>query len=177
MALWNKEVFGSVQGSIRQKQDELRNLFEKAIHYDVANEIKVCCKELFDLQDSEEKLWRQRSRVASLKEEDCNIRFFQYCLANKRKRRNMILEIKDDNGTIYSSNAEIGQSFISISLDYFKVLEYLILLWLVILYLTICLLMRSFLLISCILILMLKQQLIICIFRKLLDGWYDSCFL
>ena len=54
-------------------------------------------KELNSLYDKEEKMWRQRSRIQSLKGGDQNTKNFHGSVTH-RKRRNFIKGLRDGNG-------------------------------------------------------------------------------
>ncbi|GAV67983.1 hypothetical protein CFOL_v3_11486 [Cephalotus follicularis] len=60
--------------------------------------MKSASGELNDVLETEEIMWRQRSRVSWLKDGDINTKFF-HSMASQRRRRNRIIGIKDENGT------------------------------------------------------------------------------
>ena len=53
-------------------------------------------------------MWKQRSRNKWLKEGDKNTKYF-HCRANQRNRRNLIIGLKDDNGTWVEDEANLGK--------------------------------------------------------------------
>lgn len=110
LSIWNKVDFRHVQTDIRKEKCELGGLLKRAGSGNMVAAIDICRSELRDLKDKEGELWKQRSRATWLKDGDHNIRFY-HCLANTRKRRNTIIEIHDDNGDIYTENANIGKAF------------------------------------------------------------------
>ena len=74
----------------------------------------MCEKELNELVDKEEVLWRQRSKCLWLKEGDRNTKFF-HTMASNRRKNNLVVRIMDDNGEWKTKEENITKVF----LDYF----------------------------------------------------------
>ena len=72
-------------------------------------------KDLNELLYSEEIYWNQRSRVQWLKEGDRNTKFFHF-RASKRKKKNSILGLWDDNGNWHDTNDNIAE----VAVQYFR---------------------------------------------------------
>ena len=64
-----------------------------------------------ELMDQEEKYWWQRSRISWLQSGDKNSKFFHLATL-VRRRRNLILSIKDDNGMWTRDKGIINAMFI-----------------------------------------------------------------
>ena len=95
---WSHSVFGHIPKQIQAKRKTLRSLFLQDTDGRHGAEINRLRKDLNDLLYSEEIFWNQRSRVQWLKEGDRNTNFFHH-RASKRRKKNTILGIQDENGT------------------------------------------------------------------------------
>ncbi|OMP11560.1 reverse transcriptase [Corchorus capsularis] len=114
LQVWDRTIFGNVRSRIRVKQNELEELYMEVEQQEGNQAIQERLDELNVLYDQEEIMWRQRSRVSSLKDGDCNSRFF-HSIASTRKRRNFIVAIRDEDGA-WQSNRGSADKLI---LDYF----------------------------------------------------------
>lgn len=86
----------NVRDKNRLKQ-RVERLLDQSISDANLEELKRCKQELKEVLNKEEIYWRQRSRVKWLKEGDRNTSFF-HARANKRRKRNTIKGITDDDG-------------------------------------------------------------------------------
>ena len=99
---WNKEVFGLVRERIKAIQANIAEIQQKPP-----------TKENLELDDwltKEELRWKQKSRELWLKEGDRNSRFFHLSTLIHR-RRNLISEIKLDDGSLINNRANIQDYF------------------------------------------------------------------
>ena len=67
--------------------------------------------EINQLLDKEAKMWRQWSKVAWLRDEDRNTRFF-HCKATQCRRRNFITRLHDANGGWCSSQEQVNATIV-----------------------------------------------------------------
>ena len=86
---WNREVFGNIQVSLKQKEKELEELLTSVIRTKDVNAITTCRNEMHELAMREEILWKQRAKTMWLKEGDKNTKFF-HGVASSRRRNNRI---------------------------------------------------------------------------------------
>ena len=82
--------------------------------YATLEEIECTRTEVNNLLDTEEIMWRHRSRICWLKHGDKNISFF-HTKASSRDNRNTIHGVLDDSGSWQSEDEGIAKSFV----DYF----------------------------------------------------------
>ena len=107
---WSHDHFGNVQKSIKQLKDRLWRAEEvsaRSGNYEVT-QMK---KELNILVDKEEQMWQQRSCIQWLKSGDQNTRFF-HGSATKRKRRNFIKGLRDDQG-VWEEDEEVFSALLT----------------------------------------------------------------
>ena len=71
-------------------------------------EIRRVTDSMNELFYREEMMWMQRSRIDWLREGDRNTKFF-HSKAVWRARKNKVKQIKDDNGTVHTSQESMGQ--------------------------------------------------------------------
>ena len=65
----------------------------------VIRQLKEKRRELNELLQKEEIIWRQQSRIQWMKEGDCNTKFF-HTRASTRRKKNRINRIQDDQGAV-----------------------------------------------------------------------------
>ncbi|XP_062013995.1 uncharacterized protein LOC133730414 [Rosa rugosa] len=109
---WGKEKFGNVRrqvSTLREELDELQRLYPTADVLLKRNEIGG---QLDRVLETEEILWRQRSRVTWLKCGDRNTRFFHQ-FAKHRGKVNRINGILGEDNRWRSNVEEIGNVFVS----------------------------------------------------------------
>ena len=107
---WSHDHFGNVQKSIKQLKDRLWRAEEvsaRSGNYEVT-QMK---KELNILLDKEKQMWQQRSCIQWLKSGDQNTRFF-HGSATKRKRRNFIKGLRDDQG-VWEEDEEVFSALLT----------------------------------------------------------------
>ena len=119
LSKWNKKVFGNIQQHIRRKEAELNHLLTDVHVCPEITKIEECKKELNELSIREEILWRQRAKIAWLKEGDRNTRFF-HSVASKRKRSNMISRLQDGKGNWCDTVIEIEEVLVDYYSKIFK---------------------------------------------------------
>jgi hypothetical protein len=103
---WSTMNFGKVTKEISKKRSQLKKLWKRNISQSRDNEIWRISVELDELLHREEMMWRQRSRIAWLKEGDRNTKFF-HRKANWRQNKNKIDRIKDDSGSWIDNPNEV----------------------------------------------------------------------
>jgi hypothetical protein len=87
----------------RAKLENLRNLTDEV---SIAAHVGLE-KEMDELLYRKEIMWMQRSRVAWLREGDCNTKYF-HRRASWRRRKNRVRRLKREDGTWTSVNAQMG---------------------------------------------------------------------
>ena len=92
---WNKREFGHVGRQIKLLKTKLQML--EAFPENNMDDIRKVRLTLNSWLDTEEIMWKQRSRNRYLKEGDRNTSFF-HTKASNRKQRNWIQGLEDDNG-------------------------------------------------------------------------------
>uniref|UniRef100_A0A2N9F3J3 RNase H type-1 domain-containing protein n=1 Tax=Fagus sylvatica TaxID=28930 RepID=A0A2N9F3J3_FAGSY len=118
-AMWTKDVSSNeVVENVWQLQTRIKEL-EKRIaelqdqdptRENLENEAALCL-ELDEWLEKEEVKWKQKSRELWLKEEDRNTKFFHLTTLVRRRRRNFIVEIRDDDGNRLCNMEEIRAYF------------------------------------------------------------------
>ena len=108
-------VFGQIPRQIQKKRETLNTLVLRDKDGSLGSEINIIRKEINDLLDSEEIMWHQRSKVQWLGLGDRNMKYF-HTRASKRKQRNTINSIMDENGNWYDSIDGIAE----VAVSYFK---------------------------------------------------------
>lgn len=89
----------------KKKLQELYAAGKQACWENNHDDIKRIKAEINESWAQEEKYWHQRSRVKWLKEGDANTAF-SYHSTIARRRQNIIVRIKDNNGQWYSGDYE-----------------------------------------------------------------------
>ncbi|CAL9013386.1 unnamed protein product, partial [Prunus brigantina] len=113
---WNHVHFGNVRNQLKYAYKELAALQGRLTTDQSVLKAKVE-KTISELLEKQETMWRQRSRVAWLKEGDKNTRFF-HGRASSRSKRNRVDGIFDENHVWQNDERRIGDLFC----DYFKTL-------------------------------------------------------
>ncbi|KAL0011518.1 hypothetical protein SO802_006626 [Lithocarpus litseifolius] len=116
LSSWSHSVFGHIPRQIQAKRTALQSLVLRDSDGSLGAEINSLRKDINDLLDSEDIYWSPRSRVQWLREGDCNTKFFHF-RASKRKKKNTILGLRDDNGTWYDTNDTI----VDVAIKYFRI--------------------------------------------------------
>ena len=68
LATWNKEEYGNLQHCIKHKQMQLEGLMNKVQKSQDSIVVEECKRQLKELLDKEEVVWKQRSKCQWLKE-------------------------------------------------------------------------------------------------------------
>lgn len=89
LAMWNKAAFGQVLRQIHNKRKTLNELVLRDHNGSLGGEN--------DLLNSQEIMWHQRSKVQWLSLGDRNTKYF-HSKASKRKKKNIISKIRDEDG-------------------------------------------------------------------------------
>jgi hypothetical protein len=111
---WGRKDMGEAEKVIEQKTKQLESLqCERTVPE--MEKIKDLQKELQLLLAKEEIKWKQKSKVAWLKEGDKNTKYFHAC-ATQRKFKNAIDNIIDEQGRVWESKEEVERVFV----DYYK---------------------------------------------------------
>ena len=114
LSAWNNNSFGHVGKKLVTLQARLEVLEGMRGSYATLEEIKCTRTEINNLLDTEEIMWRHRSRICWLKHGDKNTSFF-HTKASSRYNRNTIHGVLDDSGSWQSEDEGIAKSFV----DYF----------------------------------------------------------
>ena len=85
LASWNQTVVGSIPKKIAEKRRILNSITTVDQQGDRGAEINQLREEINDLLDSEETIWRQRSKVHWYREGDRNTKFFSSFTQPKRR--------------------------------------------------------------------------------------------
>ena len=112
LAIWNQNVVGNISKQIQEKRRSLNSLTMDDQHGSRGADINHLRKEINDLLDSKETIWRQRNKVHWYKEGDQNTKF-SHTRASERRRKNTILELWNDNGEWCESKESITATAIS----------------------------------------------------------------
>ncbi|XP_050285288.1 uncharacterized protein LOC126724903 [Quercus robur] len=115
LTTWNQNVVGNISKQIQEKRKALNSLTMNDQHGSRGADINCLRKEINDLLDSEETIWRQRSKVHWYKEGDRNTKFF-HARASERRRKNTILGLWNDNGEWCESK----ESITAVAISYFE---------------------------------------------------------
>ena len=102
---WNQIVIDNIQKKIHEKKRALSSLTMEDSGT-MGAEINQLRKEINDLLDNEETIWRQRSKVHWYGKGDRNTKFF-HARASERRKKNSILGIWNDDGIWCESKESI----------------------------------------------------------------------
>ena len=112
MASWNQNVVGNIPKKIAKKRRVLNSITTIDQQSNRGAKINQLRKEINDLLDSEETIWRQRSKVHWYKEGDKNTKFFHAC-ASERRKKNSILGLWNEDGVWCESKESITTTIIA----------------------------------------------------------------
>ncbi|KAK9911160.1 hypothetical protein M0R45_035082 [Rubus argutus] len=110
LSLWGTQTFGSINFQLRQVRRRLDAAYSVGLSQHNVSRISQLESQLSELQDKEEVLWRQRSRITWLQLGDRNTRFF-----HERASGRTIHGLFDSQGIWQTDSDVIGHLFC----DYF----------------------------------------------------------
>lgn len=110
LSLWGTQTFGSINFQLRQVRRRLDAAYSVGLSQHNVSRISQLESQLSELQDKEEVLWRQRSRITWLQLGDRNTRFFHE-RASGRKRNNTVHGLFDSQGIWQTDSDVIGHLF------------------------------------------------------------------
>jgi hypothetical protein len=100
---WSVDTFGSVRGELRRLRGKLEEAKTQQLASGSSLEVREIEKELHELYEREQVMFRQRSRQDWLQAGDRNTKYFQN-RASHRRRKNMVRSLRRDDGSICSTN-------------------------------------------------------------------------
>jgi hypothetical protein len=103
---WNRVNFGSVQREIKHLKELLRAAKERSVGGGHSQEVQAIERELHEMFEREEILYKQRSWVEWLNAGDRNTRYFQN-RASHRRRKNTVRVLKNDDGSRVTTDEEM----------------------------------------------------------------------
>jgi hypothetical protein len=106
MQLWSRSVFGSIRKEIKRLWDKLENARHRALSTGLSEEVRAIEKELHEVYEREEIMYRQRSWVEWLKAGDQNTKYFQN-RASHRRRKNTIQSLRRSDKSKCSTDVEM----------------------------------------------------------------------
>ena len=112
---WNVTTFGKVPKLISNKRKAFDSMVSRDIDGSLEREINNLRRGINDLLDSEENMWQQRAKVQWLGLSDRNTKYF-HTKASKRKEKNTILGLEDEEGNWRNSKEDIAD----IAVSYFE---------------------------------------------------------
>ncbi|KAL9661179.1 hypothetical protein QQ045_026001 [Rhodiola kirilowii] len=119
LSSWNKREFGNIKKRLERLKLELgkiRSLPRTEYNCNLEEKISV---EMDEWLAREELLWRQRSRVEWLKFGDKNTKFF-HARASQRRKKNCIEKLRNKNGEMADSRAQINEAVVEFFRDLFQ---------------------------------------------------------
>lgn len=105
---WASSTFGDVKKRIKRKEEELVLWQGRSPDGVMLARCREIVAELDELNRLQESYWHARARANELKDGDKNAAYFHH-KASQRKRRNMILKLKDAEGVWRSNETEVGK--------------------------------------------------------------------
>jgi len=115
---WVRKVANPVDGQIKEKMQALQVLQQRADSNCVEDEA-VLSSDINAPLEQEEMKWKQRAKENWLQLGDRNTKFF-HASATQRSNRNTIAQIKDKDGRLCRTQAEVEGAFIAYFEDPFK---------------------------------------------------------
>ena len=96
---WDRNILGELEKRIAKVKKELENCRRRNISQEVVNQEHLLRYKLERLQDQQNIYWKQRAHNTWLLKGDRNTSFF-HAFASKRKVRNYVGRLKDENGRV-----------------------------------------------------------------------------
>ncbi|XP_012847426.1 PREDICTED: uncharacterized protein LOC105967373 [Erythranthe guttata] len=112
---WSRVSFGCVRDRIRKLKEKIVKLKKRVLTAETKSEIHDLSRELDELLDKEEVMWRQRAKAHWMREGDKNTKFF-HAKASSRRRKNTIAGLCNSEGVWCEREADIEK----IVSDYFS---------------------------------------------------------
>ncbi|KAM0913489.1 hypothetical protein ACQ4PT_012126 [Festuca glaucescens] len=103
MKKWSFESFGSVRAEIKRLRSQLDSARTAAKLLGTSQEVRDLEKQLHDVFEKEEIMYRQRSRQEWLKAGDKNTKYFQN-RASHRRRKKTVRHLRRDDGSLCNTN-------------------------------------------------------------------------
>ena len=108
---WSTKSFGSVKKQLESARKQLKTGENQAIRSRDSSRMRLLEDKVNQLLDKEAKMWRQRSKVAWLRDGDCNTQFF-HSKASQCRRQNYITKLHDANGGWCSSQDQFNATIV-----------------------------------------------------------------
>ena len=106
-----------MRSELKKKRKQLVEAEKEAMRTSLNFKIRELKKEICDLEDKENRMWVQRSKVLWAANGDKNSKYF-HCRATQRMRKNSILKIKNEDEGWSSDSEAVAETLIA----YFQVL-------------------------------------------------------
>ena len=111
MSGWSKKSFGSIKKQLEVARKQLKAAEQHALWSGDSSYIRFLEDEVNQLLDKEAQMWRQRSKVAWLRDGDCNTQFF-HSKASQCCKRNYITKLHDANKGWCSSQDQVHATIV-----------------------------------------------------------------